>query len=207
MFLIVRKNEEKKLSKKKEFFFFLKKISFKLNTETSALQRRIPAYSDAGLSLRLFHFLVVIGFEFDERTKDVLILIRVLIAQQHWMRIVVGARLTMHTSTDEHNIDTHTQQQQQQQTATTMTYFGQVFECGRVVLLPQLFQFVDLRGAHRTHSGVGRRHSHEPRQEGAVVNQRQPLFQLPIHVLETSTRRTRLATQQHHHRLGLNFLV
>lgn len=43
--------------------------------------------------LRLFEFLVIVGLQLDKRTKDVLVLIGILIAQQHMLGLLIHARL------------------------------------------------------------------------------------------------------------------
>lgn len=48
---------------------------------------------DFFIHLRLFEFLVIVGLQLDKRTKDVLVLIGVLIAQQHMLGLLVHARL------------------------------------------------------------------------------------------------------------------
>lgn len=133
--------------------------------------RHVPAQADAGLRLRLLHLAIVVGLELDERTEDVLVLVGVVVAQQHRMRLVVGARPL------------------------------EIVERRRRIRLPQLLEFVDLRRRHLARRLVVRRHGDEPRQEGAIVDQRQPLLLVPVDVLETGRVRARLATQQHDDRL------
>lgn len=45
------------------------------------------------IHLRLFEFLVIVGLQLDKRTKDVLVLIGVLIAQQHMLGLLIHSRL------------------------------------------------------------------------------------------------------------------
>jgi hypothetical protein len=44
------------------------------------VETHVPADDEAFLSLRLFQALVVVGFDLDERTEDILVLVRVLVS-------------------------------------------------------------------------------------------------------------------------------
>lgn len=56
---------------------------------------RIKTYSTqvAKTHLRLFEFLVIVGLQLHQGTKDVLVLIGVFVAQQHMLRLLVHTRL------------------------------------------------------------------------------------------------------------------
>lgn len=60
---------------------------------TLLVQTQIPTNSDICLSLTLLEPFVVVGFDFDERSEDVLVLIRVLVAQENRLRFVIDTGL------------------------------------------------------------------------------------------------------------------
>lgn len=45
----------------------------------------IPSYLDIGLSLRFFELLIIIGLKLDEGLKNLFILFRILVSQEHWL--------------------------------------------------------------------------------------------------------------------------
>ena len=122
----------------------------------------VPAYSDVGLGLALLEALVIVGLDLDERAEDILVLVRILVAQDDRLRLVVDAGLL------------------------------EVFKCGISVLTPQVFESVDLLEGDLTGAqlfGLARRLD-EPGQEGPIINERRPQCRVPRYL--PRDRRTRL---------------
>ncbi|XP_033232122.1 regulator of nonsense transcripts 1 [Belonocnema kinseyi] len=80
------------------------------------VEANVPAHLNVLLCLRLLQSLVVVRLELDQRSKDILILVAVLVAQQHLLRLLVDSRLL------------------------------QVLEGRVHIVAPQLLEFVDLLG-------------------------------------------------------------
>jgi hypothetical protein len=57
------------------------------------IQAYIPAHSDIRLGLAFFQTLVVVGFDLDEGSKNVLILVCILVAKEDWLGFIINAWL------------------------------------------------------------------------------------------------------------------
>ena len=122
----------------------------------------VPADSDIGLSLTFLEALVIVGLDLDKGAEDILVLVRILVAQNDRLRLVVDAGLL------------------------------EVFKCGIGVLTPQVFKSVDLLEGDLAGAqlfGLARRLD-EPGQEGPIINERRPQCRVPRYLLRD--RRTRL---------------
>jgi hypothetical protein len=119
------------------------------------IQPKVPPDRDIGLRLALLEALVVVSLDLDEGPEDVLVLVRVLVAQQNRLRLVVHAGLL------------------------------EVFEGGVGVVAPEIFEAVDLgegdlAGAQLLGLAGG---LDEPRQEGAIVDEGSPEGGVPGNIL------------------------
>mmetsp|Transcript_18544 Transcript_18544/g.43512 ORF Transcript_18544/g.43512 Transcript_18544/m.43512 type:complete len:278 (+) Transcript_18544:2345-3178(+) len=143
---------------------------------TLLVETNIPVNCQIILGLRLLHFLVIISFELNKWPKDILVLVRVLVSGHDGLWLLIEA------------------------------WFFEILESGAGILLPQLLQLVDLRGRNLACASLLllRWHLHKPGEEAFVgIDQRQPLRQVPVHILETVGVQARLAAEQNHHRLRL----
>mmetsp|Transcript_14828 Transcript_14828/g.28550 ORF Transcript_14828/g.28550 Transcript_14828/m.28550 type:complete len:338 (+) Transcript_14828:3813-4826(+) len=134
------------------------------------VQAHVPPHRDAILGLRLLGHLVVVRLQLNQRAKDVLMLVGVLISQSNGLRLVINAGL-----------------------------FKILPRCIRVCF-PQLLHFVDLLGGDLAHTQLllFGWHLDQPGQEAAVHNQRLPRGQVPVHVFQAVRREAGLSAQQHH---------
>ena len=81
---------------------------------TLLVETKIPTHRDVGLSLGLLETLVVVSFDFDERTENILILVSVFVMHQDVLGFIVDPGLL------------------------------EILECGVSVLAPKVLQTVDL---------------------------------------------------------------
>eukprot|EP01136_Pigoraptor_vietnamica_P001187 Opistho-1_new@27494 len=139
------------------------------------VEAHVPAHYNARLRLRLLHRLVVVRLELHKRTKDVLVLVGVLILCEHRVRVLVDARLL------------------------------EIVQLGRGIRLPHILHALDLvrRDLPGAQLLVLAGHLDEPGEERVVVDDRLPLREIPVHVANASLRRARLTAEQHHDRVGL----
>ena len=106
----------------------------------------VPADSDVGLGLTFLEAFVIVGLDLDKGTKDILVLVRILVAQDDRLRLVVDAGLL------------------------------EVFKCGISVLTPQVFKSIDLLEGDLAGAqlfGLARRLD-EPGQERSIINEGSP---------------------------------
>lgn len=106
------------------------------------VQTKVPAHRDIRLCLRFLKPFVVISFDLDERSEDVLVLISIFIAKDYGLRLVVYAG------------------------------FFQVFQRCTGVFAPQVLEAVNLLERNLAGPKLlsFARRFHEPREEGPIID-------------------------------------
>mmetsp|Transcript_7910 Transcript_7910/g.23809 ORF Transcript_7910/g.23809 Transcript_7910/m.23809 type:complete len:839 (+) Transcript_7910:1217-3733(+) len=143
--------------------------------DTLLVEPHVPVHHQVLLAVLLLHHLVVVRLVLDQGTENVLVLIGVLVGQQHRGRLVVDPRLV------------------------------QVLQLGVGLGLPEVFDLDELRGRQQARARllVLGGDLDEPGEEALVaVDEGQPQRQVPVHVLHAPRLHARPA-QQHHHLLLL----
>jgi len=135
--------------------------------ELLARQRLFPPHRDGFFRQRLFHLLVVVGFHFDERRLNVLVVKAVFVGAERRLDVGVGIVVVV-----------------------IVVAIPRALQIGvpRTVLprLPQVFERRLLLGRYFARRELERRDGlfDEPGQEAAVLDERVPLRQFPVHVFE-----------------------
>ena len=152
------------------------------------------------LRLRLFHLLVVLGLELDERGKYALVLKRIFVSQQHrvWLLVFVCVKQTEREREKE-------RERKRERMLSTLSGPLQVADVGVGIALPQILEPEDL--LRRDDSALGLLLSagdlHQPGQKGAVANQWLPLARVPVEILQPRKAGARLTAEKNNHRLVL----
>ncbi len=127
------------------------------------VKTQVPSHGNIGLGLTFLQPLIIVSFYLDQGTKYILVLIRVLIAWEDGLGLVVRARLF------------------------------EVGQGGVGILAPKVLETVDLSEGDLTRTQLLRLAGRldEPREEGAVINKWRPKRRVPGDVLAHGS--TRLA--------------
>lgn len=159
----------------------------------------VPANDDVVLRLRLLDLLVVVSFNLDERAKDVLVLVGVLVPEEGGLSRWASA---LPSRGDLGSLDILEQNWLRLLVDTCAADVLKI--CVRVVL-PHLLELVDLVEADlaRAQLLLLGRHLDEPREEGPVVDDGRPLRSVPDDVLGGGHRRAWLTTEEDDDRVAL----